>query len=201
MRLDEEVWSNKLRVMDNDNLFLLQQFTEDDVLKVIKDLPSNSTSGPDGFPTFFYKEFWGVIKKPFIELMKDFSKGVLDIKRLNYGVVTLIPKLKEVSSIRQFRPICLLNVSFKILTKLLATRLGVIADRIVNKSQSAFIKGRNILDGVVALHEIVHELRCSKRKGVILKLNFEKAYDKIHWNFLEEVMLRKGFSNVGLKWL
>lgn len=165
-------------------LFLLQQFAEDDVFKVIKDLPSNLAPGPDGFPTLFYKEFWGVIKKRFIELMKDFSKGVLDIKRLNYGVITLIPKLKVVSSIRQFRPICLLNVSFKILTKLLANRLGVIANRIVNESQSTFIKGKNILHGVVALHEIVHELRCSKRKGFIIKLNFEKAYDKIHWNFL-----------------
>lgn len=69
-------------------------------------------------------------------------------------------------------PIYLLNVSFKILTKLLANKLRVIADKIINDSQSVFIKGRNILDRVVALHEIVHGIRSSKRKGVILKLDF-----------------------------
>lgn len=116
----------------------------------------------------------GAIKKNFLELVKDLCKGELDLRRLNYGVITLIPKLKEASNIKQFRPICLLNVSFKILTKLLANRLGMIVDKIINDSQSAFIRGRNILDGVVALHEIAHEVRCSKRKGVFLKLDFEK---------------------------
>lgn len=74
-------------------------------------------------------------------------------------------------------------MSFKILTKLLAHRLGDIIDRIINDCQYAFIKGRNILDEVVALHEIVHKISCSKGKGVILKLDFEKTYDKIYWSF------------------
>ena len=138
---------------------------------MIKELPVNSAPSPNGFPNFFFKEFWGVIKKQFLEMVKDFSKGALDMKRLNYGVITLLPKIKEANNIKHFRPICLLNVNFKILTKLLANWLRQIADKVVNDCQFAFIKGRYILDGVVALHEI----RCSKRKWVILKLDFEKS--------------------------
>jgi hypothetical protein len=59
----------------------------------------------------------------------------------------------------------------------------MVADVVVRPSQTAFMQGRNILDGVVTLHETVHELRSKKLNGVILKLDFEKAYDKVKWSF------------------
>jgi hypothetical protein len=98
---------------------------------------------------------------------------------LNYGVITLIPKIKEASKIQQYRPICLLNVSYKIITKALMLRFEDCMSRIISKSQNAFIKGRNIMDGVLSLHEILHETKRKKMDGIILKLDFEKAYDKI----------------------
>jgi hypothetical protein len=61
-------------------------------------------------------------------------------------------------------------------------------------NQTAFIPERNIHDGVVVLHEILHDLKASKKSGIVVKLDFEKAYDKIHWKFLFEVLQRKGFS-------
>jgi hypothetical protein len=75
--------------------------------------------------------------------------------------------------------ICLLNVSFKIFTKVATIRLNTVADVVVRPSQTAFMQGRNILDGVVTLHETVHELHSKKLNGVLLKLDFEKAYDKV----------------------
>jgi hypothetical protein len=70
-------------------------------------------------------------------------------------VISLIPKLQEVKKIQQYRPICMLNVSFKIFTKVLANRFTAIANRIIKPSQTAFLPGRNIMEGVVILHEIV----------------------------------------------
>jgi hypothetical protein len=64
--------------------------------------------------------------------------------------------------------------------------------------RTGFIKGRNVLEGVVVIHEVLHELRRSKRKGLILKIDFEKAYDRVRWFFLEQVMMGKGFP---LKWI
>jgi hypothetical protein len=81
--------------------------------------------------------------------------------------------------IKDYRPICLLNFSFKIITELLTNRIGLVADRIVSPSETVFMPGRNILEGVIILHESIHELQRKKLDGVILKLDFEKAYDKV----------------------
>jgi hypothetical protein len=73
--------------------------------------------------------------------------------------------------------------------------------RIINKSQNAFIKGRNIMDGVMCLHEILHDTRIKKKDGITLKLDFEKAYDKINWKFLLETLKQRGFCETWCKWI
>jgi hypothetical protein len=62
--------------------------------------------------------------------------------------------------------------------------LTTVAETVIGKTQTTFLPGRNILEGVVILHETVHELRREKMKGIIMKLDFEKAYDKVSWPFL-----------------
>jgi hypothetical protein len=84
-----------------------------------------------------------------------------------------------VNRIQQYRLICLLNVSYKIFTKVATNRINQIADRIISPSQTAFMRGQNILEGVVILHESIHELHRKKQNGVIFKIDFEKAYDKV----------------------
>jgi hypothetical protein len=73
--------------------------------------------------------------------------------------------------------------------------------RIIHKCQSAFIKGRNIMDGVLTLLEIIHDVKQKTKDGVILKLDFEKAYDKINWDFLFEMLEQKGFNETWCKWI
>lgn len=75
------------------------------------------------------------------------------------------------------------------------SRLAPIAQRVIHKSQSAFLKGRNILEGLVALQEIVHELKKNKKAAILLKLDFEKAYNRVNWECIREVLLRKGFES------
>jgi hypothetical protein len=136
-----------------------------------------------------------------IEMFGEFFKGEFNISRLNYGMISLIPKLKEANNIKQFRPICLIEVDYKWITKVLTKRLSSVADSVMNMTQTTFIPGRNILEGVVILHEAMHELRRKKQKRVILKLDFEKAYDKISWPFLLEVLERKKFPKKWIEWI
>ena len=126
-------------------------------------------------------------------LFKDWYKGDLDISRFSYGVLTLLPNSNDAKSIQQYRPICLLNVIFKIFTKVVNNRANLIANKVVSPVQSVFIKGRFILDGVVSLHEVMREVHRKKVDAILFKVDFEKAYDKINWTFLKEVMLQKGF--------
>ena len=88
--------------------------------------------------------------------------GQLELFRLNFGEIILLPKVNEAERIQQYRPICLLNVSFKIFTKVATIRLNSVAEHVVRPSQIAFMQGRHILDGVVILHETVHELHRKK---------------------------------------
>jgi hypothetical protein len=115
-----------------------------------------------------------------ISLFDDFYKGAMDVKRSNYGIITLLPKVKEAEKIQQFRPICLLNCLFKWFTKCLTIRLEPVANKIINGAQTTFIKGRTIMTSILALHEVLHEVKRSKKIGMVFKIDFEKAYDKVH---------------------
>jgi hypothetical protein len=122
----------------------------------------NKATRSDGIPIEFYQVYWAFIKSDICALFEDFYQGTLDIKRLNYDIITLLPKVKEPEKIQQFRPIRLLNCLYKWFTKCLTIRLEPVADRIIHKSQNAFIKERNIMNGMLALNEILHE---TKRRG------------------------------------
>jgi hypothetical protein len=84
-------------------------------------------------------------------------------------------------------------VDYKWFTKTLTLRLTPQAKKLISVTQTSFILGRYILEGVVILHEVLHELRVSNLRGVILKLDFEKAYDKVQWGFMMDVLRRKNF--------
>ena len=99
------------------------------------------------------------------------------------------------------RSISLINCSFKIFSKILTLRLSRIAQRLVTANQSAFIKGRYILESIVVAHEIVHSLHKKKDEGVILKLDYKKAYDKVSWDFLFEVLDSRSFSSTWIAWI
>jgi hypothetical protein len=77
----------------------------------------------------------------------------------------------------------------------------VIAHKVIRPTQSAFVPGRNILEGVVILHETIHELRMKKMDGVLFKIDFEKAYDKEKWDFLQEALRMKGFPPECCNWI
>lgn len=130
-----------------------------------------------------------------------FHQGKLELCRLNFALLTLIPKEKDAKVMSKFRPISLLNCSYKIFTRVLTARIGQIADRLIRNNQTAFIKGRFILDSVVTAHEIIHSVYHDKEKGVILKLDYEKAYDEVNWEFLLDILRKRGFGDRWIGWI
>ena len=103
--------------------------------------------GLDGFPIEFYKSYWEVIKGPYIHFLKDFLSTLEWKHNAHEGVISLIPKKGNLSrKVEDFRPITLLNVSYKIFTKLMASRLGKVINSIMHRNQFGFIPGRNIFD-------------------------------------------------------
>jgi hypothetical protein len=177
-----------------ENNILTTAFTEVEVFEAISQMEHNKSPGPDGFPAEFYQKCWSIIKDDLMALFTQLHMGQLPLYKLNFGVITLLPKKENAIQIQQYRPICLLNVSFKFFTKVATIRISQIIHKVVRPTQTAFMPGRHILEGVVVLHEAVHEINRKKLDGVLFKIDFEKAYDKVKWPFLQQVLRMKGFD-------
>jgi hypothetical protein len=176
-------------------------FSLDEIKKVVFGMKKNKSPGPDGFPADFYQEFWDLVKWDLKALVEQFAKGRIDIARLNYGIITLVPKTADAKQIQKFRPIYLLNVSFKIIPKVLMNRLTQCVSPVISKTQTSFIKGRYILEGVVILHEALNTFHNKKQDALIFKVDFEKAYDKIKWPFVIQMLKAKGFPDKWCDWV
>uniref|UniRef100_J3L8N5 Reverse transcriptase domain-containing protein n=1 Tax=Oryza brachyantha TaxID=4533 RepID=J3L8N5_ORYBR len=142
-RYKEDFWSDSGLIPKNVREDMDKPF-EMELDKVISQAKNNTAPGPDGFSIQFYKFFWDHLKKDLYEMLIMLYHGELDLKRLNFGVITLIPKCNEANNIRQFRPICVLNDCFKIISKVITNRLSLIASDIISHTQTAFIPGMKI---------------------------------------------------------
>ena len=115
--------------------------------------------------------------------------------------ITLIPKVDGPTKVNDFRPISLLNISMKIITKLLANRLQKLIQQIIHKNQYGFIQSRTIQDCLAWALEYLHMCHQSRKELIILKLDFEKAFDKVEHHAMLAVMQHKGFGNRWLSWM
>jgi hypothetical protein len=124
---------------DNDALAL--SFTMEELEEVIKNTKTATAPGLDGLPVAFFKNFWPLLKDLIFCILNGFALGTLDISRLNFGILSLIPKVLGAESIKQYRPIALINVIFKFVSKAVANRLSPVANKVITPTQTAFIKG------------------------------------------------------------
>ena len=116
-----------------------------------------------------------------VQFFKEFHATGKLVKGLNSSFIVLIPKKENPGGLNDYRPISLINSIYKILAKVLSRRLRDTLPGVVGEIQGAFIGGRNILDGVLIANEVVDWWNWSKRKGFMIKLDFEKDYDCINW--------------------
>jgi hypothetical protein len=200
LALDSSRWLEEGKVTEEENNELTKPFSEEEINATLFKMEKNKAADPDGFPIEFYQRSWVFIKRDIMELFNDFYEGKLDIRRINYDIITLIPKTKEAIKIQQYIPIYLLSCLYKWFTKILTMRIEAVGDRIIHRNQVAFIGGRNIINNILALYEILHETKRRNKVGVVLKLDFEKAYDKVYCGFLMTCLRARGFAEKWCSW-
>ncbi|XP_072058188.1 uncharacterized protein [Arachis hypogaea] len=189
------------RVTEDMNRKLISEVTEDEVRKAVFSMGSLKAPGLDGLNGMFYQKHWEIIKKEVCAVVKEiFQNGFLP-EEIGETIVVLIPKVKDPEELNQLRPISCCNFIYKIITRVIVLRLKGFLKDIVSPTQSAFVGGRLIQDNVVIAQEVYHSLNKKGREGsqnIAIKLDMNKAYDRLEWDFLEMVLRKFGFAE---KWI
>ena len=150
---------------------------------------------PDGINTLFYQKFWHIVENDVTSVVLDFLNSGNMLPEINYTHIVLIPKVKSLKRISDYRPISLCNVIYKTISKVLANRLKLILSLLISPTQSAFVPGRLITDNVLVAYETLHTMhgrRSGRHGSLALKLDISKAYDRVEWPFLKGIMSRLG---------
>ncbi|CAJ2635027.1 unnamed protein product [Trifolium pratense] len=180
---------------------LIKPFTEVEVKQAVWDCDSYKSPGPDGINFGFIKDFWVEVRGDVMRFLSDFHRNGRLTKGINATFIALIPKTDSPQRLNDFRPISLVGCLYKILAKVLANRLRQVIGSVISESQTAFVKNRQILDGILIANEIVDEARKSKKDLMLFKVDFEKAYDSVDWGYLDDVMGRMSFPTLWRKWI
>lgn len=151
---------------------------------------------PDGYHHFLYKKYWEVIKVDLCDFIRNIFADLCIPSNINNTQIVIIPKIQSPSSISQFRSISLCNKIYKIIAKLLANRLRVSLPSRISPNQNSFLPGRGTDTNVIIANEILHSMNARKGKGrwFILKLDLEKAYDKLEGGFIKNCLLFYGLD-------
>ncbi|GJS39529.1 RNA-directed DNA polymerase, eukaryota [Tanacetum coccineum] len=146
-----------------------------EIKRAVWDCETDKSPGPDGFTFGFYRRFWKIIENDVYDVVKYFFTYGNIPKGCNSSFIALIPKISDANMVKDFRPISLIGSLYKIIAKILANRLvGVLGD-------------------------IVHETK--KKQSLICKVDFEKAYDSVRWDFLDDILKKFGFGKKWCKWI
>lgn len=170
---------------------------EIEIKKSIWSLHPLKSSGPDGFSGIFYRRYWNIVKEKLANFVREVFRYGNILECSNRSFIVLIPKMNNASNFNQFRPISLCNFAYKVVAKILATRLSRILEKLMSLNQRAFMKGRWIAENSVIAQEVVYRVKKHKGKRglMIMKIDIKKAYDSMEWSFIIRVLKAYGFSD------
>ena len=189
---------NITKLNDNQRMFCEEEINMSEIETVLKLFRKNKTPGIDGLTLEFYLKFWNKLKIPLLDCFnKSIREGELSSTQ-KMGIITLLDKGKDKTLLKNWRPITLLNMDYKIFTKVLAERIKQILPNIIHHNQVGYVKNRNILDNIRTVADILHYTKVYGDSGVLVCIDFRKAFDSVSWDFMFETL---GHFNFGPKFL
>ncbi|KAF5760166.1 putative RNA-directed DNA polymerase [Helianthus annuus] len=176
-------------------------FTLNEIKSAVWECDGDRAPGPDGINLRFIKKFWDELEGDFMRLFQHFYSA----EQLNNGCMSsflaLIPKRSDPGGLHEYRPISLIGCINKVVSKVLVNRLKAVIHKLVSEEQTGFLAGRSIIDGVIILNEIIPWLKRNKSEGMILKVDIEKAYDSLSWDFLNSMLCQMNFPVKWRRWV
>ena len=172
-----------------------------DVFRVMKNLPRNKASGPDGIPNEYYKTFAKEIAEEYAAMMNEIHEQGSLSNCIKDGTITILYKKKDRDDIRNYRPITLLNGDYKILTRTLCKRMKKVIGRVVSRENTGFSPGRFISENTQQMKLMQAMLEENNEPGMFVFLDLEKAFDRVSWDYMQKAIEKLGFGKDFLKWV
>ena len=198
-----ESYVNNLPTLDEfDSNSLEGMITLEEATEALKSMGHNKSPGTDGISVEFLKFFWNKIGIFVVRSINDgFLKQEMSITQKE-GIIVCIPKgEKPREYIKNWRPISLLNVTYKIASTCIANRIKTVLPKLISEDQTGFISGRYIGDNLRLIYDLIHYLDEERLPGLLITLDFEKAFDSINWSFLNKVLRAFGFKDDICQWV
>ncbi|KAA3485757.1 reverse transcriptase [Gossypium australe] len=179
---------------DQDIDFLKKPILNDEIKKALFDMAPLKAPGSDGYHAIFFQSQWDLVGGAVCEWVQGIFAGKKIDEELNNTLIVLIPKKSHPEDFSQFRPISLCSVLYKLVMKVIANRFKVVFPNFISPEQAGFIAGRNISDNVIIAQEVIHSMRSKKasKNWMAIKLDLEKAYDRISWEFIHLSLVATG---------
>ena len=194
--------ANNITTLSNDEKLSCEGLvTENECLTALREFKNGKSPGTDGLPAEFYRRFWSELGTDMSASFNyAFSTGTLSISQKR-GIISLIPKKnKDKCLLENLRPISLLNIDYKILTKTIAKRMEKVLPNVINPNQTGYIKGRFIGENVRLIHDIMYHTKLTDKPGIAIFLDFRKAFDTIEWCYLKKALQMFSFGPDIQKW-
>ncbi|KAK4262419.1 hypothetical protein QN277_027981 [Acacia crassicarpa] len=171
--------------------------SDDEIKQAVFSMGNYKAPGIDGFPPIFYKNNWATVGPSLCAFVKKVFQGSISVEESNKTLIALIPKRNNPELVTHFRPISLCTVHYKCVAKIITHRLKGVINELVSPFQASFIQGRHIQDNIIIGQELLHIMsRNRSRRGLMaMKIDLEKAYDRIRWEFLQQVLIEAGFED------
>ena len=190
------------KLSDDDKENLEGELTIAECRLILKTFNFGKSPGEDGFTVEFYMKFFELLASDLVESLNTaYSRGELSISQRR-GVVTLIPKAdSDTLKLTNWRPITLLNVDYKIASKAIATRIKKVLPQLIHTDQTGFMKDRFIGQNIRLLCDLLEQTELENIPGILLQLDFRKAFDTIEWPMIQQVLSIFNFGVSIKRWI
>jgi hypothetical protein len=193
------------KISDGMNDELCKEFTVEEISNTLFQIGPLKAPGPDGFLVRFFQKNWDLLRDDVVRAVKGFffDSGQMP-PGVNETTIVLIPKKEDPKLLKDFRPISLCNIIYKVVSKCLVNRLRPLLRELIEPMQSAFVPGRLITDNTLIAFECLNAIDQGSnmcREFGALKLDLSKAYNRVDWGYLEGVLLWLGFQNKWIQWV
>lgn len=171
--------------------------SQQEIKVAIYNIGAFKAPGEDGYPALFYQKNWELLGLSVSSFIISAWENPNMLQQVHNALLVLIPKLEHPEFINQFRPVALCNVIYKCFTNILVNRIKPFLDKIISPFQGSFVPGRNIQDNNIIAKEMFHSMGRMKgrKKFVAIKIDLEKAYDRLNWNFIHHCLSSLGIDN------